>query len=237
MTVRADRHGLFQDVPSAISTYGGGRLDPVNPDPGDIRLESIARSLSQQCRWTGHTSSFYSVAEHCVLASWIHPTLQCLLHDASEAYLSDLARPIKRSTVLGDSYMLMEAGLEKAIAARFGLDHPWDAGVRRADEQMLRMEWHALMIGDSQERRQFMVEPPTGTPHVQCWSPIEAERQFLDRFSELDTGKAVAPVVKRRLWGWNLPIAEGAWDDPQQPHRNWCAKISGYPDNCNCRPS
>src|SRR4051812_13091677 len=70
---RAD--GLLRSSPATIFTYGGGTIEPLNPDPADIDIRAIAHALSQQCRWTGHTSRFYSVAEHCVLASRIERSL------------------------------------------------------------------------------------------------------------------------------------------------------------------
>src|SRR3954471_11712639 len=119
---RAD--GLLRSSPATIFTYGGGTIEPLEPDPADIDIRAIAHSLSQQCRWTGHTSRFYSVAEHCVLTSRIERSLECLLHDASEAYLSDLARPVKKAPGLGDVYRECELALEQAIAERFNLTPP-----------------------------------------------------------------------------------------------------------------
>lgn len=171
----------FADAPSTISTYMGGTIDPNDPDPDDIDIVSIAHSLSQQCRWTGHTISFYSVAEHCVLASHIWPTLGCLLHDASEAYLSDLARPLKMSTELGEAYREAELRLETAIAAKFQLTHPWNDGIKYADSAMLRVEAHYLMPGIAEH----LDPPPPHLPRPHCWEPATAKREFLQRYEHL----------------------------------------------------
>ena len=87
-----------EQTSSGIITFTGKIIDPINPDPEDIDIRDIAHSLSQQCRFTGHTSEFYSVAEHSVLVSEAVPARDAalgLMHDATEAYLADLAKPIK----------------------------------------------------------------------------------------------------------------------------------------------
>lgn len=88
---------------SYITTFTGRHFDPFNPSPELICLEDIAHALSMTCRANGHTRIFYSVAQHSIscckeaqlrgLSSRVQ--LGCLLHDASEAYLSDIPRPIK----------------------------------------------------------------------------------------------------------------------------------------------
>jgi hypothetical protein len=178
--LRAD--GLLRSSPATIFTYGGGTIEPLNPDPADIDIRAIAHSLAQQCRWTGHTLRFYSVAEHCVLASRITKTLDCLLHDASEAYLSDLARPVKQAPGLGEVYLEAEFKLEQAIAERFGLaPPPMSREVKAADEAMLKREAHQLVphLGA------IMAGPPPKTPVCQCWAPSAAEARFLERYVEL----------------------------------------------------
>lgn len=174
--------GLYSDARSSIATFGGGRINPLDPDPNDIDLQSLAHSLSNQCRWTGHVSSFYSVAEHCVLVSHIVPTLEALLHDGSEAYLSDLARPIKKAAGLGEVYLEVEAGLERAIAERFGFSPPpMSDEVRAADDAMLRQEAKQLLPHFGA----IMSDPPLGTPKVNCWTPVEAKYEFIWRFRAL----------------------------------------------------
>jgi hypothetical protein len=182
MSSRFRADGLLRSSPATIFTYGGGTIEPLSPDPADIDIRAVAHSLSQQCRWTGHTSRFYSVAEHCVLASRFEKTLDCLLHDASEAYLSDLARPVKHAAGLGDVYRECEFALEQAIAVRFNLQPPpMSAAVKAADDAMLRREAQELIphLGS------IYAAPPKGTPHTHCWSPQAAEAFFLERFNEL----------------------------------------------------
>jgi len=84
-----------------ILTFTGKEFHPLNPSPAEVCIEDIAHALSLQCRYTGQCKRFYSVAEHSVQVAMAMPrensalVLAALLHDASEAYLPDLARPVK----------------------------------------------------------------------------------------------------------------------------------------------
>ena len=103
-----------------IQTYTGKLIDPFNVEEGDISIEDIAHSLSMQCRFNGHSKRFYSIAEHSINVSLIlrimdlpfKTQLLGLLHDASEAYLSDILAPIKK--YLPD-YLSMEEKLSTDI--------------------------------------------------------------------------------------------------------------------------
>lgn len=82
-----------------LTTWSGRMIDYANPSPDDIYINDIATALSRECRYAGHASHFYSVAQHSVLCSRIvHPNLaiEALLHDAAEAYIKDLPVSLKR---------------------------------------------------------------------------------------------------------------------------------------------
>lgn len=177
--------GLLINTPDAIFTHSGIFIRPLDPNPEAIRIEDIAHALSQQCRWTGHTSAFYSVAEHCLGVAVLQEDpdlrLTALLHDASEAYLADLARPIKKAPGLGEAYLEVEARLEIAIAARFEtyakpLAH---IEIKAADEEMLWAEAKLLL-----PRLGAMLPEPSGLALdlVRCLEPREAEDLFLRAF-------------------------------------------------------
>ena len=81
-----------------IETYSGKQFYLDGTDTDSIVIEDIAHALANLCRYNGHTNRFYSVAEHSVLVSYAVPkeyALWGLMHDASEAYLSDIPRPFK----------------------------------------------------------------------------------------------------------------------------------------------
>jgi hypothetical protein len=179
---KLNKDGLLRAAPDSIFTYTGGFMRPLDPSPEDIFIEDIAHALANQCRWTGHVAEFFSVAEHSMNVAKLVPKelrLTALLHDASEAYLADLARPIKKAPGLGEVYLEVEARLEAAIAERFGID-PDPLGhkaVKQADEQALWAEAKALLpvLGEQ------MPEPPEGIV-INCLRPSNAKKKFLAAF-------------------------------------------------------
>lgn len=135
--------GLFVGSPSSIKTYTG-RVDPLDATVDSINIDDIAHALARQCRYNGHCDGFLSVARHSIwvaerLKSQDHDVvmqLAGLLHDAAEAYLGDLVRPLKH-TEFGAVYLEVEAALEQVIAARFSLPFPIPQEVRAADDYVL----------------------------------------------------------------------------------------------------
>jgi uncharacterized protein len=177
-----NKDGLLKKAPATIYLFSGGTINPLDPDPNDIQLVDIAHALGNICRWTGHVTKFLSVAEHSVLASLFTKDLPTLMHDSSEAYLSDLARPIKQAPGLGEIYLEVEAKLESAIATRFGLPQPpMSKATKAADDAMLYREARELVPTLGVE----MPEIIPGTPELKLWTPEEATVAFLDRFYEL----------------------------------------------------
>jgi 5'-deoxynucleotidase YfbR-like HD superfamily hydrolase len=168
-----------------IITHTGKWFDVLNPRPEDVDIEDIAHALSLLCRFTGHTSEFYSVAQHCVLVSdaVVDPwKLHGLLHDASEAYLSDIARPIKKHPAFGTFYLEAESRLEEAIYEHF-LINPKNGAerVKQADDILLRTEARDLMPEN------FPVYPgATLTEEIIPWTPSRAKREFIVKFIELN---------------------------------------------------
>lgn len=165
-----------------IATYTGRWIQPLEPNPDAIDINDIAHSLAMQCRFTGHTRKFYSTAQHCILVSEIVPeefALWGLLHDASEAYVSDVARPVKHANAeFGEVYRAVEDKLLEAVATRFNLVWPEPAEVKVADKMMLRAEQRDLMPNDP-------IPGEVWEGEVIPWGPVKAERKYLERYAEL----------------------------------------------------
>jgi hypothetical protein len=186
-----DADGLVIGKADTIYTYTGRTIRPLDPDPDDICVDDIAHALSNQCRFTGHTSKFSSVAEHCVRVADLVPDelqFEALLHDASEAYLSDIARPVKKAPGFAETYLKYEAQLERAIAIRFGLPlraeiHP---EIKRADQYALEAEVAAFCHADFQRAMGVnSLSDAAGLPWLgkpKGWPPLEAKHSFLTRF-------------------------------------------------------
>lgn len=175
-----------------IRTFTGHKCWPCDPRPEDIRIEDIAHALSLLCRFTGHVREFYSVGDHSLRVSELcseENKLWGLLHDASEAYLADVARPVKRNEVFGSYYKTVEKGLMSAIAAKFNLSTPEPTEVKAFDNILLRTEQRDLMpvsndgpIEDN-DRWQDGVKPLVYK--IIPRPPEETEELFLHQFKQL----------------------------------------------------
>ncbi len=172
---------------SWICTHSGRRFYPLDPRVDDICIEDIAHALSHICRFTGHVEVFYSVAEHSwrasLATSFEYLQLPLLLHDASEAYLCDLARPVKHAKGF-EFYRECEEKLMRAISTRFGVEFT-DPMIHEIDDRMLMTE-----------RRDLMNPPPghswniTQDPFNEIFIPVPptvAKTGFLQTFIDLTT--------------------------------------------------
>ena len=170
-----------------IQTISGKAFFFEDPRPEDIDIGDIAWALSMQCRYNGHVRDFYSVAEHSVLVSQIVPwefALEGLLHDASEAVMGDLVRPLKQ---LMPAFAEMEAKIEEVIAKKYGLIYPWPKEVKEADNILLMTERRDL-IPIKQEWTKW-AEPMEGT--IVAVDSTTARDLFLTRFASLMVDRAI----------------------------------------------
>jgi uncharacterized protein len=167
-----------------ILLQSGSYFDFADPEGSKVTVWDIAHALSHLCRFTGHTTRFYSVAEHSVLASFMVPeedALAALLHDAAEAVMADMSSPLKS---LMPEYKALEQRVERAILADFGItDMP--PSVKEADLMMLAIEQRQVMKNDDS----WLDLPDlTGQDYeweISFWDPPTARLAFLLRYEEL----------------------------------------------------
>ena len=173
-----------------IQSYTGMKVHPLNLRPEQIRIEDIAHALSLQCRFAGHVRQLYSVGEHSVrIAAQLQregrKAQECLwglLHDASEAYIQDITRPVKRSEIM-KGYRELEERTMKTICAKFGLPAEQPDCVTEADQRILVTEKRDL-LGPSPdlwtEEQGLPVEPYPWK--IEPWGMRMAELSFMERF-------------------------------------------------------
>ncbi|MES2342292.1 MAG: phosphohydrolase [Pseudomonadota bacterium] len=177
-----------------IQVASGRQFWPLDPHADEVHLDDIAHALANQCRFSGHVRHFYSVAQHSYFVS-LHcdppDALWGLLHDAAEAYLVDLPRPVKKAlraswlTLFDD----MEATVMRAVCERFGLPLVQPESVDRADDLLLATEARDLMAPlhpdwHHREENGYPVLPDRIIP----WSPGRAAWAFKTRFDQLTRG-------------------------------------------------
>ena len=165
-----------------MCTYTGKSFDYENVRPEDICIEDIAHALSHLCRYAGQCNKFYSVAEHCVLLSRANSMpgapLARLLHDAVEAYVADIVRPLKNLLL---DYKLIEHDIDTVIAKKYGVDF---APIKPGDTKMIEIEAAVLMhdnffdIHNANNEHQLI---PHHDQEIEIigWSPDVAEFEFI----------------------------------------------------------
>ncbi|WP_407312640.1 phosphohydrolase [Desulfosporosinus sp. SB140] len=173
-----------------ILTYSRIKFYPLEPIKEDIKIEDIAHSLSLMTRANGHSSYFYSVAQHSLQCCFeaesrgysVRVRLGCLLHDASESYISDLTRPVKRNL---PEYFRIEEMLQKVIYGRFGLNDLTEDELKQienVDDTLLYYEFEAMM-----NYQIFETAPPKSLNHYDFFQRDfgSVEQEFLTTFNKL----------------------------------------------------
>ena len=182
------------NTPSTIETASGRMFDLILPDPTLIGLDDVAHALAHICRFTGHTSRFYSVAEHSVLCSeyaeeqWGERlALLALLHDAAEAYVGDINTPFK--LLLGGAAKDPERHIQQVIWRAANLAPPMAEECQKmklADRILLATEAFYLLPS----KGRFLNVPALPDPHIDIvgWLPLKACDRFHERADELGLG-------------------------------------------------
>lgn len=193
--------GLVAAHPNAIWTCSDNMVEPLDMKPEMVSIEDVAYALSNQPRFTGHIKRSpegfpFTVAQHsCNVArltmrapdttpdEWLYG----LVHDGTEAFLSDMARPLKHYNVFGDAYREIESGLMDAVAAHLGLNPTMPDAVKWADDVALRVECRDLMgatmkmmYADGNADVEFFFPEP-----LEVWTHEEAERRFLVLYNDI----------------------------------------------------
>lgn len=191
---------VFKDNQCRIRVAGGRYFHMHSDNPNEVDIRAIARATGRLCRFTGHLRNgveIYSVAEHCILVSHILKAMgarpevqfQGLMHDASEAYLADIAAPFKGEI---GNYYAVEKKIMDRIKERYLLSPQFDERVKVADWYALFIEARQILDDISEEELATWQGYETygeDSQHyhisVNCWLPSMASIQFLARFAEL----------------------------------------------------
>lgn len=170
-----------------MQTYTGLKFDPINPTLDTICIEDIAHALANICRYGGHTVRFYSVAEHSIMVSQFCETypLDGLLHDAAEAYIGDMIKPIKMflSEINDTLFRGIEDDIYAVIAEKFGLQIPIPKEVKDIDFRALGTEREEAMSNHLNHKWYHIGEPLPAK--IFFYNPELSEQMFLARYYDL----------------------------------------------------
>ena len=208
-----------------IQTYTGQKFYPLRPTADQIHIRDIAHALSCTARFGGHTREFYSVAQHSVevlkyvsnhdhapVSAGTGTLLHALLHDAAEAYLGDLPRPIKHLHTFGAAYKEAENTIMAAVCERFGLNPQTPEIVEHGDAAILATEkrdlfdWHPTLEDDDWLHGKEQCEPVGW--HIHAMPPQDAEFEFLRMWYIIKPQILVETVTGKKAAGklhWGKP--------------------------------
>lgn len=187
------KHEHFYQVEEGwIEVWPGKQFHFSQLAPSEVDIESVAHSLSQLCRYNGHTRRFYSVAEHaCIMSDWVlqqpwanaRDALTALHHDDAEFIIGDMARPVK---VTIPAFKALETEIDEVIALRFGTIYPFPAWLKEIDTRIIRDERPVVMVPSSLDWGTDKLEPLG----VKFWNitgrfPRLVKRQFILRHKRL----------------------------------------------------
>lgn len=168
-----------------ILTVSGNYFDFEHPEKSTYTIEDIGHSTANYCRFTGHVSKFYSVAEHSTRGSYeIEPefALDFLLHDSAEGFTGDVSTPLKM--MIKDLYGPIEERVERAIFKKFKRPFPMHPKIKEMDLIMLCTEKRDLLPASGPQWEILDGVQPL-KKIIKPWGPEKAKRKFLERFYEL----------------------------------------------------
>lgn len=193
-----------------IRTISGNYFNFLEPTDNAVLVSDIGHALSHVCRFAGHVSEFYSVAQHSYFCSFLVPpedAMAALFHDATEAYIGDVTRPLKR---LLPDYRSIEERLHADIFGKLGLDPVLPPSVKHADRVLLATEARDLTMhrpGDQDLDGESGIDPlPV---KIIPWGPFVARQFFMERYRQLEVERQSLMERCRQLVGVPQAPAEG----------------------------
>ena len=170
-----------------ITTYTGNHINPTNPNPALIRIEDIAHALSLLCRGNGHVKTFWSVGQHCICCAkeatargaTARVVLACLLHDASECYMSDVPTPFKKKL---PEYEIQEDRLLRMIFEKFlGSD------LTKEELDLVKEIDHTMLLYDLKELLGEMTDEEMPKLHMELDYMVQPFREVEEEFLRIFT--------------------------------------------------
>lgn len=165
-----NKPNIMGALDGSMKTRSGKKLDILNPQPDQIDILDIAAGLAYKPHFSGQTPKFFSIAQHSIMvtdAIFFDLKRIALLHDASEAYLGDIIKPLK---VMLPEFQRIEKNLMFVIFQKFNLDIDLLNDIKQADKSVQEVEYAAFY---------------NGVRTFDFWDPDSAYRTFLNYYNRL----------------------------------------------------
>jgi hypothetical protein len=167
-----------------FNSASGEQVSILHPAAATIKLRDIASGLAKTCRFGGQTTHFYSVAQHSVLVAHLAPPYlraHALLHDASEAYLGDVIKPLK--VIIGRAYSELEETFMCVIRTKYALLRNEMEQLKPFDKLACQLEHEAFQKGDIMGWGEFWKKNELGDVNV--WSPDYGYKAYMEALGEV----------------------------------------------------
>lgn len=178
--VAENMHPVHNSYDGIFNSYSGKKINLIEPTQDMIEINDIAHALSQICRFGGHSQSFYSVAQHSVIVAALAPMewkKEALLHDAAEAYVGDIIKPLK--VLIEPVFENIEDRFMQAICEKFELNPLKLLEIKKYDKQALEVEHEFLQKRNFAPFHNMMRELSLLPDYNLIWSPKVSKHTFL----------------------------------------------------------
>ena len=162
----------LHELDGCINTASGRKLNLLDPRPEQISIHDISRGLAYNSHFGGQTPRFFSIAQHCILVCELMPTslknnpelmMLALLHDASEAYLGYMVKPLK---VRLSKFQLIENHMMGVILRKYRLNQELLPKVKEYDLKAQEFEYNAFYKNQ----------------HIEYYPPEKARAEFMRHY-------------------------------------------------------
>lgn len=168
----------LKKLDDCINTYSGIRFNLLKPEPEMVNIIDIAKGLAYKAHFGGQTPFYFSIAQHSILVhnltqvDYFHNKdilLATLLHDASEAYIGDMVKPLK---VHLSNFCEIEDRITSVIFEAFGLDIELMKIVKKYDIEAFKIEYAVFF-----ENMKFLVGEE---PDESCNNYVQMISKYVD---------------------------------------------------------
>lgn len=137
-----------------MNTVSGIKFNIFDPNVLQINIMDICHGLAYKGHFCGQSQQYFSIAQHSLLVvelfekdkgnDFIEHSLACLMHDAAEAYIGDLIKPIKIHFPL---FCEIEDRILKVIFEAYNINYELLSDIKIYDNMAQELEFEIFYKG------------------------------------------------------------------------------------------